>query len=72
MPLVLKVFYFINPMQVQVLMVCVPSTMQAAKFFLSKNISSDLHFNNSTLNLLSVSASANAYLMSNRSFVNTV
>ena len=30
-----------------------------------------LHFNDST-NLLSAAASANAYLMSNRSFVNTV
>ena len=33
--------------------------------------SSDLHFNDST-NLLSVAASANAYLMSNCTVVNTV
>ena len=35
------------------------------------NLSSDLHFNNST-HLLSVTTSANAYLMSNRSFVSTI
>ena len=36
--------------------------------FWTNNISSDLHFNDST-NLLSAAASANAYLMSNCSFV---
>ena len=55
---------------VQVLMVYVPSTTQAAKFFRAKNISSDLHCNDST-NLLSLATSANAYLMSILSFVNT-
>ena len=35
------------------------------------NLSSDLHFNDST-HLLSVTTSANAYLMSNRSFVSTI
>ena len=39
--------------------------------FWTKNISPDLHFNDST-NLLFVAASADAYSMSNRSFVNTV
>ena len=55
----------------QALMIRVPSTMQAAKFFLSKEYFSDLHFNDST-NLLSDAASANAYLTSNRCFMNTV
>ena len=61
-------FHFIN--LVQVLMVCVPLTTQAANFFWAKNISSDLHCNDST-NLLSLATSANAYLMSILSFVNT-
>ena len=85
-------------------MVCVPSIMQAAKFFNGQrieqsllvehctgitfatakfeyitvmtflhliNLSSDLHFNNSK-HLLSVTTSANAYFMSNHSFVSTI
>ena len=52
-------------------MVYVPSTAQAAKFSWAKNISSDLHCNDST-NLLSLATSANAYLMSILSIVNTV
>ena len=35
------------------------------------NLSSDLHFNDST-HLLSVTTSTNAYLMSNHSFVSTI
>ena len=58
-------------MHVQVLMVCIPSTTQAAKFSWAKNISSDLHCNDST-NLLSLASSANAYLISILSIVNTV
>ena len=54
-----QVFHFISP--VQVLMVCVPSTTQAAKFSWAKNISSDLNCNNST-NLLSLATSANAWI----------
>ena len=64
-----QVFHFIN--HVQVLMVYVPSTTQAAKFSWAKNISSDLHCNDST-NLLSLATSANACLMSIFSIVNTV
>ena len=60
-------FHFIN--HVQVLMVCFPSTIQAAKFSWAKNISSYVHCNDST-NLLSLATSANAYLMSIPSFVN--
>ena len=48
-------------------MVGIPSTTQAVKFSRAKNISSDLHCNDST-NLLSLATSANAYLMS-RSFL---
>ena len=50
---------------------CFPSTMHPPSSFWTKNISSDLHLNDSTT-VLSVAASANAYLMSNRSFVNSV
>ena len=64
-----QVFHFSN--HVQVLMVCIPSTTQAAKFSWAKNISSDLHCNDST-NLLSLATPANAYLMSILSIVNTV
>ena len=49
----------------------VPSTTLAAKFSWAKNISSDLHCNDLT-NLLSLATSANAYLMSILSIVNTV
>ena len=56
---------------VQVLMVYVPSTAQAAKFSWAKNISSDLHCNDST-NLLSLATSVDAYPMSILSIVNTV
>ena len=43
--------------------------MQAAKFFFwTKNISSELYLNDSK-NVLFVAASADVYLMSNRSFV---
>ena len=53
-------------------MVCVPSPGQTTKFFMKKSHSSELHGNDST-DLLSVAAFAlNAYLTSNRSFVNSV
>ena len=53
-------------------MVRVPSTTQAAKYYWAKNISFDLHYNDSIINILSLATSANAYLISILSIVNTV
>ena len=53
-------------------MVYIPSTTQAAKFSWAKNISSDRHCNDSTRLDLSLTTSANAYLMSVLSIVNAV
>ena len=68
----IKVFHFISP--VQVLMVCIPSTMQAAKFILNKEYflrSSFRRVFNDSTNLLSITSSSNGHLMSNRPFLNT-
>ena len=52
-------------------MVCLPSTTQAATFSWAKNISVDLHCNDST-NALSLATYVNAYPLSVLSFSNTV
>ena len=52
-------------------MVCLPSTTQAATFSWAKNISADLHCNDST-NALSLATYVNAYPLSVLSFSNTV